>query len=78
MISKSYVMMFVEHVLCNDHFCYSVMLDFCRQFTFLPISIKPYKTYSVGMEVNFQYDGLCYAWSSGYNFTWFHNAYKVL
>jgi hypothetical protein len=78
MISKSYVMKWVEHVLCNAHFCYSVMLDLCRQFTFVSISIKPCKTYLVGVKVNLQCDDLCYAWSIGFIFTWFHNAYKIL
>jgi hypothetical protein len=78
MISKPYVMKRVEHVLCNAHFCYSVLLVLCTQFIFGSIFIKHCKTYLVGVKVNSQCDGLCYAWSTGFIFTWFHNAYKIL
>jgi hypothetical protein len=78
MISEPYVMMRVEHVLCNALFCYSVLLFLCTEYIFMSTFIKLCKNYLVDVMVNSRCDDLCYAWSADFISYWFHNAYKIL
>jgi hypothetical protein len=76
MISDLYVKLRVEHVLCNALFCYSILL--CTEYIFMSNIIKLCKNYLLHVKMNTSCDDQCYAWSAGFIFHWFYNAYKIL